>query len=198
MTKWENKITDLPKDLIEEAVNLGIFTEQEARWLLAIGMNKGCTDLLKEIIESVKKGKVESQALRELKEYLPSRTFSILGVMSPYYLKHHNILHFEKIYTDCMWPKTVEQAVEVLLAVLSEDEKLKIAQMEKEDLIDLHFGLGMGIRNEFGLWAGNKYLLKDVAKQEGLKEENWENIHPDDASTLIIYELWKKLKRSQK
>ena len=189
-------ISSFSEKLIREALELGIFKEYEVKWLLVVGMNEECISLLRETIGKVKRREINSSALRELKETLPTRTLSILGVISPYYIKHHDILHLEKIYTDCMWPKTVEQAVEVLLAVLPQEEKAKIIKLGKDNLGSLHFGLGMWIRNEFGLWAGNRDLLDDVARLTGL--EKGEEVHPDDASDLIIYKLWKKLEETQK
>ncbi len=189
---YDEKISDSLEELIKEALELGIFAEYEARWLSVMEMKEECISLLKEAIERVKKGGVDSSALREIKQTLPTRTLSVKGVISPYYIKHREILHFEKIFTDCMWPKTVKQAVDVLLAILPEEEKAKIVEMNKSDLGNLHFGLGMGIRNEFGLWAGNRDLLEDVARLQGL--EKGEDVHPDYASSLIIYKLWMKLK----
>ncbi|MHA1918479.1 MAG: DUF6794 domain-containing protein, partial [Promethearchaeota archaeon] len=45
------------------------------------------------------------------------------------------------------------------------------------------------VRNEFGLWQGNDELLKSCAKKDPL-------IHPDDVSSIIIEELWKKLNKN--
>ena len=45
------------------------------------------------------------------------------------------------------YPKTVEEAVDRLVAGLSDEDKEKIRGMPENDLIELHFGLGMGIRN---------------------------------------------------
>ena len=89
------------------------------------------------------------------------------------------------------YPKSVEEAVDLLIENLSIREKYKIAKMSQNDLPGLHFSLGLGIRNEFGLWAGNKDLLESCASLVGQ-----EIIHPDDASALIIKELWKKLQET--
>ena len=48
-------------------------------------------------------------------------------------------------------PKTVDEAAERLIAILGDEQKASIAAMREEDLIDLHFGLGMAVRNAFGL-----------------------------------------------
>jgi len=60
--------------------------------------------------------------------------------------------------------------------------------MSKDNLVDLHFSLGMYIRNSFKLWAGNSELLELCRSLSGK-----EYLHIDDASLIIIKELWKKL-----
>ena len=55
--------------------------------------------------------------------------------------------------------------------------------MEEDELIRLHRGFGMWIRNNFGLWKGNKALLMETGKR-----------HPDDASAVIITALWRTLR----
>ena len=79
-------------------------------------------------------------------------------------------------------PQTIEQAVAVLLKQLPESEKDNIASMSRDSLINLHFGLGTQIRNDFGLWGGNTALLESTG-----------NSHPDDAAMAIIEALWRKL-----
>jgi len=79
-------------------------------------------------------------------------------------------------------PQTIEQAVGVLLEQLSADEKYNIAAMSRDGLINLHFGLGASVRNDFGLWGGNTALLESTG-----------NSHPDDAAMAIIEALWRRL-----
>lgn len=94
-------------------------------------------------------------------------------------------------------PRTVQEAVEQLVRKLSQADKISIAETEENDLINLHFGFGQSIRNEFGLWSDNLPLLldcqrvkaKDMANQPGLR-----TIHPDDASMIIIQAFWRRLR----
>ncbi len=79
-------------------------------------------------------------------------------------------------------PKTVAEAVAMLMKSLPEKEKKKLKKMKKEELFKLHMGFGMGIRNEFGLWDMDSPLLKDCGV-----------MHPDSASSVIIKALWKAL-----
>ena len=95
------------------------------------------------------------------------------------------------------WPRTVEEAVEQLMSSISEEDKERLRNMPEEDLIVLHMDLGLAIRNTFGLWQGNKELLKscglwsipDSAYDDFLPM--W--VHPDDASGVIVEALWKTL-----
>jgi len=52
--------------------------------------------------------------------------------------------------------------------------------------MNFHFGLGMGIRNEYGLWSGNEELMDSCREISGDKDH-----HVDSASTVIIKALWK-------
>ena len=80
------------------------------------------------------------------------------------------------------YPKTIDEAVERLLKELSDKDKAEIAAMKKEDLIDLHFGLGRYIRNNFGLYDGDDALKTDWSE------------HDDSCSSRIIDALWERLK----
>lgn len=85
-----------------------------------------------------------------------------------------------------LWPKTVGEAVDILLRDLAPEVKEKIRTTSRKDLIQFHFGLGMGIRNRFGLWQGNKDLAVSCGSVD---------IHPDSCSMKIIEALWEKLQQ---
>ena len=89
-------------------------------------------------------------------------------------------------------PETVAEAVDQLMELLSGEEKLAIAVMPEEDLINLHFTLGMMIRNAFGL-HGEESKLLDSCNQTMHPGALYNSVHPDDASGVIIGELWKEL-----
>jgi len=79
-------------------------------------------------------------------------------------------------------PETVADAVKRLMMILEGDHKVALATMSEEDLIDLHFSLGMAIQNAFGLHEPGSRLLASCGVA-----------HPDDASGVIISELWRAL-----
>jgi hypothetical protein len=90
-------------------------------------------------------------------------------------------------------PITVDQAVERLISDLSFKDKTTFANMAEVELSVLHTTVGEYIRNEFGLWSGNKDLMTSCcffAKRDKVSEE--------DASSIIIRELWKRLRVTHK
>lgn len=89
------------------------------------------------------------------------------------------------------WPETIEEAVEQLLSLMSEEDKHCLKKTPKKDLIMFHFSLGLYIRNNFGLWKGNRELLQYISKSD------FPFVHPDDASMIIIEELWKRLRKDK-
>jgi hypothetical protein len=82
------------------------------------------------------------------------------------------------------WPKTLTEAVDRLIAVWSEESRTKLLNTPRDKLVTHHFGLGTGIRNEFGLWSGNTFLLADCGHPE---------MHADTASSVIIQAAWNRL-----
>ena len=57
------------------------------------------------------------------------------------------------------WPRTVPEAVARILASFSEDDKATLRATPEGGTWRYHFEWGMGIRNDFGLWRGNRALL---------------------------------------
>jgi hypothetical protein len=88
-------------------------------------------------------------------------------------------------------PQTVEDAVERMLSLLSPKDKNSIAHMEEDQLHQLHPSVGVYIQRRFGLWSENKRLVKSCMELAGS-----ERIDGEDASAVIIKEIWKKLRES--
>ena len=81
------------------------------------------------------------------------------------------------------WPVTIDEAVGVVIATLSDNDKATIAAMSKSELIGLHFGLGLWIRNNLGLWKGNRPLLECTGAPNA-----------DDGSMVIVGAVWRRLR----
>ena len=86
---------------------------------------------------------------------------------------------------DSNYPKTVEEAADVVLDNLTNDEKKHLQDTKRESLIHYHFSLGNEIRNKLGLWHGNEALIKS---------SNCD--HPDDCSMKIIVRAWEKIQEN--
>lgn len=94
---------------------------------------------------------------------------------------------------DCSWqpaqvggeaPKTVSEAVAMLVKALSHQERAAIANMGTEDIGEATIALGDQIRQAFGLEADNRSLYRSCADETGC-----EIVHPDDAAAIILARL---------
>ena len=84
------------------------------------------------------------------------------------------------------WPVTVEEAVRDILPRITPYEKLEMMVTNKDHLNSMHFGLGLWIRNRYGLWRGNEKLILSAC---GFP------CHSDDASGKILEAVWQALHR---
>ena len=87
-------------------------------------------------------------------------------------------------------PKNVQDIADRVLTNMSEKDKETFKDMTEDDLSVLHFGLGMYVRNNFGLWSGNDKLLKSCSA-----DDTYSPKHPDDVSMEIIKVAWEKLQK---
>ena len=89
-------------------------------------------------------------------------------------------------------PQTVDEAVNLLLSKLSLKDKSTIAKMTEDDLQDLHFSLGLYIRN-YLLYPKNDKLLESCRYEAMDKYLHW-----DRASTVFIKGLRKRLRETHR
>jgi hypothetical protein len=83
-------------------------------------------------------------------------------------------------------PKNLNDAIECLNCQWSESDKNEFKNKEEKDaVIELHFGKGMGIRNDWKLWKG-KNRLSRFFNAKGIS-------HPDDMSSIILTSFHRKL-----
>ena len=72
-------------------------------------------------------------------------------------------------------------------------DKVLIANMTYDELIDLNSNLGAYIRNAFRLWSGNLELMESC--KFAIKDKT---INADSASFAIIDILWEKLRKTHR
>jgi len=85
-------------------------------------------------------------------------------------------------------PKTLDEAISMIIADMSTEDKDVIKETNRSDLVRFHHGWGTGIRNSFSLWGGNNELILSICSSL---------CHPDDASMKIIEAVWDKLHNKQ-
>jgi len=88
-------------------------------------------------------------------------------------------------------PKTVDEAVDRMISDLDLESKVKIANMDLNNLDRVHFDLHEYFKNAFGVWHGNKELLADCRATSG------EPIRDEDEATFVILRaVWEKLRET--
>ena len=98
--------------------------------------------------------------------------------------------HLEKFH---VLPKTIHEAVDRLIMELTLKDKVLIANMTYDELMDLNSNLGAYIRNAFRLWSGNLELMESC--KFAIKDKT---INADSASFAIIDILWEKLRKTHR
>jgi len=81
------------------------------------------------------------------------------------------------------WTRTIGKAVGKMLSVMTPEQRELVRETAYVDLIRFHDNLGRWVRNQFGLWRGNKELMMACALP-----------HPDDCSMVIIEACWRRLR----
>jgi hypothetical protein len=89
-------------------------------------------------------------------------------------------------------PETVDQAVDRLMSEMNLKDLNKVAKMSEDDLINLHFTVGMWIRSNFGYPRNDKLLqsCREVSRDRYL--------HFAQMHMVIIRALWKRLQKTHK
>ena len=140
--------------------------------------------------------KISLEAAVELiKAWLSGSQVKILNVAGPRASKDPKIYETtEKLLTrliQSLSPKSLEEAVEVRMDGMPLKDKAKIANSEEAYLSGLHLTLGSLIRRRFGLWGENPELMASCTKAAGK-----EKMKADEASAIIIRELWERLRKT--
>jgi hypothetical protein len=81
-------------------------------------------------------------------------------------------------------PKDLDDCFARLKKILKPEDVEKIKRGTEQDMIDYHFGLGLWIRNNWGLWKGGR--LAKWFNEQGIH-------HPDDMSGIVLHSFWRHL-----
>ena len=88
-------------------------------------------------------------------------------------------------------PKTIEEALKILLSILDEDTKDIFGNRSEHDIKHYHCTAGVLIRKEFKLTEGNDELIESCRNFSGRHD-----LDGKGASIVILEELWKMLRHT--
>ncbi|MHB1379891.1 MAG: DUF6794 domain-containing protein [Desulfurivibrionaceae bacterium] len=92
------------------------------------------------------------------------------------------------------WPTTIDQAVEILLRIVPDEVKDRIARESESNVVgNRHFGLGLWIRNNFGLNQGNNALLWQIEACGSSRILMYFPQGADEISGIIVKAFWRRL-----
>jgi len=90
-------------------------------------------------------------------------------------------------------PKTVDEAVDQILAEMSFEERTAIAYLTERDLAPIQYTLNIYLREQLKDCSVNRGLMEDcVAKSET------KDLDEAEASNVIIKDLWKRLQETHR
>lgn len=90
-------------------------------------------------------------------------------------------------YSEDYVPKDLNDALTYLDCKWTEKDKLDFkSKSENDAVVELHFGTGQAIRNNWGLWGKRKNSLVRYFNKNGI-------YHPDDISSIILTSFHRKL-----
>jgi len=88
-------------------------------------------------------------------------------------------------------PRSVDEAVDRLIEELPLKDRVYIAGLEQKDLGFIHGMLGSYIRQDFGLFRGNRELIESCRKVSRMP-----GLTADQVPLVIMKALWKRLKKT--
>jgi hypothetical protein len=137
----------------------------------------------------------ETKAAEVVSNWIDARKIKILNVAGPRASEDTEIYEAARKLLSTVvrkfFPKTLDEAVKILLAEMGLKEKAGIANTEEADLPALYMSLAPRVRRRTGLGAGNGELLESCARAGGR-----ENIQENGASLIIVKEIWKRLRET--
>ena len=211
------KLQEMPTESYADRTKQNII-DSDGTLIVSHGQLTGGSKLTKELANELEKpclhidlnSTAAFQAAVEINRWIQENRIGVLNVAGPRASKDPKIYNMVLSILETVYymdlsaekpevpqrtsvPRTVKEAVDRLIKDLPLKDRTIIANMHEDELINLHFSLGMYIRNNFGLWAGKTELMEDCRRVAGNQ-----NLHEDDASTVIILEVWRKLKESHR
>jgi hypothetical protein len=129
---------------------------------------------------------------RQVKKILET-AFYLAFVKTGLYPEHRSLKSEPGTESPPNLPGCVEEAVDRLKQVLPLKDRAIMANLQPDELDHLGTGLGDYIKQNFGLYSGNKKLLASCAQWAGLRQPM-----ADEACAVILRALWEDLHSTHK
>jgi Circularly permutated YpsA SLOG family len=99
------------------------------------------------------------------------------------------------IYTEklSVLPKTVDEAVDQIISDMTLEERVRMANFDKEELRVINYSLSVFIKNQLFMKDLNKELFESC-----LAVSENKNLNESTAALVIIEKLWEKLRKTYK
>ena len=88
-------------------------------------------------------------------------------------------------------PKTVDEAIDQIISDMTLEERVRMANFDKEELRVINYSLSVFIRNQLFMKDINKELFGSCRSVSGNK-----NLNEHTAALIIIERLWEKLRKT--
>ena len=89
-------------------------------------------------------------------------------------------------------PKTIEEALKLLLSILDKETKEMFGSRSEKDIKHYHCTAGVLIRKQFKLTEGNDELIESCRKFSGQSD-----LDGKGASIVILEALWESLRQTR-
>jgi len=90
-------------------------------------------------------------------------------------------------------PKTVDQAVEQIISDMTLEERVRMANLDKEELRVINYSLSIFIRNQLFMKDINKELFESCRMVSGNR-----NLNESTAALVIIEKLWESVRETHR
>jgi hypothetical protein len=89
------------------------------------------------------------------------------------------------------YPNTVQEAVDLIISVLTEKEKADIARLKENEVPRLYGSLGFHIRETFDSWFDNEKFVESCRSLSG--EDSFSK---EITSSVVVRAIWEELRRT--
>jgi len=90
-------------------------------------------------------------------------------------------------------PRSVHEAIERLASELSLKYKVYIASLDRKDLNQITLYLHSHIAHDYGLYTGNRELLRSCRASSGIAD-----LAPEQCPSVLVLALWNKLRQTHR